>query len=211
MGDIGLLRAAVAGLMTSEARKAALMRHLWRPQRFKALLTRYSNPARDIPEMNGGQEIGLRDRAEVEARIARLREDSAVPPISGEEIALIDALLSVSGNALEALEKLRALQADLPSIADAVAALDARYTALAARDVDLARFAFETSYGRTTLEYYDGFVFGFTFPDRSDLPPIATGGRYDALTRAIGGGAGTPAVGGVIRPGLLLQLAEGAR
>ena len=33
------------------------------------------------------------------------------------------------------------------------------------------------------------------------LPPVATGGRYDALTRAIGGGDGIPAVGGVIRPG----------
>ena len=208
MGDIGLLRAAVTGLQTSEARKAALMRHLWRPARFKALLTRYSQPPRPVPEMGSGVEIGLRDRTEVEARIARLREDSAVAPLSGEEIALLDTLLSIRGNALGALEQLRDLAVDLPAIARAVAALDARYAALAARGVDLASFAFETSYGRTTLEYYDGFVFGFTAPNRPDLPPVATGGRYDALTRAIGGGAGTPAVGGVIRPGLLLQLAE---
>jgi len=41
------------------------------------------------------------------------------------------------------------------------------------------------------------------------LPPVATGGRYDALTRVLGQGREIPAVGGVIRPGLLLDL-EGA-
>ena len=41
-GDIGLLMAAVSGLETSAARKAALMRHIWRPRRFKALLDRFS-------------------------------------------------------------------------------------------------------------------------------------------------------------------------
>jgi ATP phosphoribosyltransferase regulatory subunit len=35
---------------------------------------------------------------------------------------------------------------------------------------------------------------------------VATGGRYDALTRVLGQGAEIPAVGGVIRPGLLLEL-----
>ena len=30
--------------------------------------------------------------------------------------------------------------------------------------------------------------FGFYAEARPDLPPVATGGRYDALTRAIGGG-----------------------
>ena len=60
------------------------------------------------------------------------------------------------------------------------------------------------------MEYYDGFVFGFTHPGRPDLPAAATGGRYDALTRALGGGDASPAVGGVIRPGLLVEL-EGAQ
>ena len=41
-GDIGILMAAVAGLDTSASRKAALMRHIWRPRRFRALLDRYA-------------------------------------------------------------------------------------------------------------------------------------------------------------------------
>ena len=40
-GDIGLLRAAVGGLTTTDTRKAALLRHLWRPRRFRALLDRF--------------------------------------------------------------------------------------------------------------------------------------------------------------------------
>jgi ATP phosphoribosyltransferase regulatory subunit len=38
---------------------------------------------------------------------------------------------------------------------------------------------------------------------------VATGGRYDALTRELGKGAAIPAVGGVLRPGLMLELEEG--
>jgi len=60
------------------------------------------------------------------------------------------------------------------------------------------------------MEYYDGFVFGFYAGARPDLPPVATGGRYDALTRQLGQGREIPAVGGVIRPGLVLTLGGAA-
>ena len=68
---------------------------------------------------------------------------------------------------------------------------------------------FEASFGRTTLEYYDGFVFGALPRGRADLPPIASGGRYDALTRVLGRGRGIPAVGGIVRPEALLALGGG--
>lgn len=48
-GDIGVLMAAVEGLDTSERRKAALRRHIWRPRRFRALLDRFSGRA-EVPE-----------------------------------------------------------------------------------------------------------------------------------------------------------------
>ena len=78
--------------------------------------------------------------------------------------------------------------------------------ALEARGIDVAALDFEGGYGRTTMEYYDGFVFGFYADSRPDLPPVALGGRYDALTRALGGPNAAPAVGGVIRPALTLEL-----
>jgi ATP phosphoribosyltransferase regulatory subunit len=58
------------------------------------------------------------------------------------------------------------------------------------------------------MEYYDGFVFGFLAPSRPDLPPVATGGRYDALTGDPRADA-IPAVGGVIRPELVRDLRAG--
>ena len=68
--------------------------------------------------------------------------------------------------------------------------------------------AFEGSYGRTSLEYYDGFVFGFYAAAAADYltPPVATGGRYDALTARLGAGRAVPAVGGVVRPDLVVAL-----
>ena len=77
-------------------------------------------------------------------------------------------------------------------------------SALAARGIAPATLAFEASLGRTSMEYYDGFV--FSFHAAGDLPPVASGGRYDALTAVLGQGKSIPAVGGVIRPGLVAQL-----
>lgn len=207
MGDIGLLQAAVSGLTTSDVRRAALMRHLWRPRRFKALLARFSNPARAVPEAVGNSApIGLRTAQEVEDRLTRLRADRDTPVLSTEEIALIDTLLAVREKAPGALSLLYDIAVDLPAIAKAVAGVEARFEALTKRGVPVDTLDFEASYGRTTLEYYDGMVFGFYADGRSDLPPVATGGRYDALTRALGGGAGVPAVGGALRPAIIREL-----
>jgi ATP phosphoribosyltransferase regulatory subunit len=108
----------------------------------------------------------------------------------------------------EAAELLRDMCVDLPGLTPAVDRFADRLEALAAAGVDPAHLPFEASFGRTTMEYYDGFVFGFLARGR-DLPPVATGGRYDALTAIIGGGQGVPAVGGVIRPEIVRQLRGG--
>jgi len=104
------------------------------------------------------------------------------------------------------LVALRDISADLASIGPAVDGLSARLDALGARGIDVDELAFEASFGRTSMEYYDGFVFGFSSPQHPHLPPVATGGRYDALTAVLGGGTGVPAVGGVIRPTLVAQV-----
>ncbi len=224
-GDIGILTAAVSGLNTTARRKAALMRHIWRPRRFRALIDRFSGRApvpasraallaAEDPFAGAGAEIGLRSRAEVEARIAALRDDAAAPPLAAGEVALMDALLNVRETMPYALTRLRDIAVDMPAIQGAVARLEARSLALSHRGVDVAELDFETSYGRTQMEYYDGFVFGFYAEARPDLPAIATGGRYDALTKRLGQGNGKkareiPAVGGVLRPGLMLALREG--
>ncbi|WP_300036111.1 ATP phosphoribosyltransferase regulatory subunit [uncultured Roseobacter sp.] len=219
MGDIGFLMDAVQGLRTTDARKAALQRHIWRPRRFRALLDRFAgrteiSPARAAllsgeAALCEAPHTGRRTGQEIETRIAALRADAAADPLSAEEVGLLDALLNVRETLPFALEQLRDLAVDLTSVAPAAERLAARTEALEKRGVDVAALPFEASFGRTSMEYYDGMVFGFFSADRPDLPPVATGGRYDALTRRLGGGAEIPAVGGVLRPGLMLEL-EGA-
>lgn len=214
-GDIGVLMAAVDALETTQARKNALMRHVWRPRRFRQLLERFSGrapvPASRAALLAGGARavaplIGKRTKAEIDTRIAALIADAAAPHISAREVDLIAMLLDIKGSMPEALERLHDLAVDLPQIAPAVARVEAREAALAAEGVDTARLGFEAGYGRASMEYYDGFVFGFRAETRPDLPAIASGGRYDALTRRLGQGAEIPAVGGVMRPGLMLDL-----
>ncbi|WP_432449417.1 ATP phosphoribosyltransferase regulatory subunit [Aliiroseovarius marinus] len=222
-GDMGLLLAAVRGLKTTERRKAALLRHIWRPRRFRALLDRFAGRAPlpegreamlalEDPMANSGPQIGLRSASEIAERIDALREDASAAPISVQEVELLDDLLALRETTSNVLEHLRDIAVDMPAIADAVDRLEARAEALAKRGVDVDMLDFEGSYGRTSMEYYDGFVFGFYAEARPDLPPVATGGRYDALTRVLGNQNGSgeiPAVGGVIRPELLLELGAG--
>jgi ATP phosphoribosyltransferase regulatory subunit len=197
-GDIGILIAMVEGLDTTEDRRTALMRHIWRPARFTALVKRFAGltpvpPSRaallatDAALPEAEVMIGLRSDREIASRIAALRADAAEPPMSAEIVDLIAAVLSVSETCPNALEHLRDIAVDMPGL---LPALD----------------RFEARYGRTSMEYYDGFVFGFYSEARPDLPPVATGGRYDALTRRLGQGREIPAVGGVIRPDLVVEL-----
>ncbi|MFW2587323.1 ATP phosphoribosyltransferase regulatory subunit [Sagittula sp. SSi028] len=220
-GDIGILSAAVAGLDTTDARKAALMRHIWRPRRFRALLDRFSGKgkpsaarkallASDAPLSDDVPMIGLRSGAEITARITALRDDAAAAPLSADQVALLDSILNVRETAPFALEQLRDISVDLPAIVPALERFSARCDALSAKGVDVDALAFEGSYGRTSMEYYDGFVFGFVPERQPDLGPVAMGGRYDALVARLGQGREIPAVGGVIRPDLICRLEDRA-
>lgn len=224
-GDMGILLAAIESLSTTEARKSALRRHVWRPRRFRALLDQYTGRApppegRDallaqvtVHGLSGvieaaGVETGLRSRAEIAARIETLRVDAETAPIPGAEADVLSTILSIKATLPEAAERLWDTTVDLPGLTKAVERFAARVEALRQAGVDADALPFEASYGRTTMEYYDGFVFGFLAPSRPDLPPVATGGRYDALT-AILGAEPIPAVGGVIRPELVRALRMG--
>lgn len=221
-GDIGILMAAVKGLTTTDRRKAALLRHIWRPRRFKALLDRFSGRAplpeararlldrlaADAPEAlvaAAGPLVGLRGPEDIAARAQALLEDAKAPPLAAPEAAMLYDLLALEAPARAALDHLRGITPLLPAIAPAVETFAIRLDALQARGIDTAALPFEASHGRTTLEYYDGFVFTLQAADPA-LPPVASGGRYDALTAVLGQGRSIPAVGGILRPGLVAEL-----
>jgi ATP phosphoribosyltransferase regulatory subunit len=211
-GDIGLLIAAVGGLSTSSGRRNALLRHIWRPTRFRALLDRFSGigarpqgrdemiaqlaeTSADQMIATAGPQIGMRGANEVRARLERLAGDADVAPIPETERRAIIALLDLDTDLASAPSALREIAKDYPALKEAVDRFAARARLLPSD----ARF--QGAYGRALMEYYDGFVFGITLPGQA--LPVATGGRYDALTRVLGQGREIPAVGGVIRPDLV--------
>jgi ATP phosphoribosyltransferase regulatory subunit len=225
-GDIGILLAAIRALNTTERRKAALLRHVWRPQRFRDLLSRFSGQTAQptarkalldrlksaSPEAliaSAGPLAGLRTEAEIMARARALVEDAEAAPIAAAEVAVLDRLLALEAPAELALSELRDLARATPAIGKAVDRFEIRLDALSARGINVKTLPFEASHGQSTLEYYDGFVFSFHHPDPT-LPPVASGGRYDALTAVLGQGKSIPAVGGIIRPGMVAAL-KGAK
>ena len=220
-GDIGILMAAVRGLSTTERRKSALLRHIWRPRRFRALLDRFAGRAPVPPARAAllqrlaagdpaalidaaGPLVGLRSAEDIAERAGALIEDAKAPPIAAPEAAMLYDLLTLEAPAQAALAHLHGILPLLPAIGPAVDLFAARLKALASAGIEVATLPFEASHGRTTLEYYDGFVFSFHGP--AGMAPVASGGRYDALTAVLGAGRSIPAVGGIIRPGLVARL-----
>ena len=207
MGDMGILLDAVAGLPLSPARRAALAHHIWRPGRFGRMLDRFAHPAK--PRQRAGNDApwtGLRTPSEMQDRLDRLAEDAAQPALPPVWRERLSRLFAIAGPAPAALHELRLVAEHMPAIAEAVGRLAARLDGIADRGIDPHAFHFAASHGRRTMEYYDGMTFSFTAPAHPDWPPVASGGRYDALTAVLGQGRAIPAVGGIVRPGLVAEL-----
>lgn len=200
IGDFGVVTGAIKSLETPDRRKAALLRHIWRPVRFNALLDRYAKPAPPPPEAPSAAipHVGLRTREDIAARIALLKEEASTAPLTDADLSRLRALKAVEEPAPKAVERLRAL-GETASAERLSATLDA----IADHGQNPANLLFKTSFGLTSLEYYSGFVFGF---EAHGHAPVATGGRYDLLTTALNGGGTVAAVGGVVRPEVTLAI-----
>ena len=205
-GDLALIFGAINALKTSEARKTALRRHVWRPARFQSLLDRFSGRKTfdcDTREHtpSDAPPIGLRRLDEIEARIAALKEERDTPDLSDEELSSIQTLLQLRGSVAACAAGLEAVARAVPGLKNVAENFAARAETMTARGIDIDDLRFDGSFGRRSMEYYDGFTFEFRKPDGQ---VVAQGGRYDALTRVLGRGASIPAVGGVIRPDQML-------
>ena len=217
-GDIGILMAAVRSLSTSETRKKALLRHIWRPNRFRTLLNQFSglssklHPTQEFEDYNEIVDkfeiIGSRNIREIKERLQQIKLESETDPINSEEVKILDDILSLKDKCTEALRYLEKLSKKMPGIELTVENFAKRLTFLEKNGIKVDLLDFEGSYGRTSMEYYDGFVFGFYSETHKELAPVATGGRYDALTERMGPGKKIPAVGAVLRPDLTLLLRE---
>ncbi|MEM6904441.1 MAG: ATP phosphoribosyltransferase regulatory subunit [Pseudomonadota bacterium] len=216
-GDLGIVFALLDALDMPEPRRAELRRHVWRPARFHALLEEFCAPEPPSESRRAliqavqdgtvsalaaqaGEPVGQRTLAEIEARAASLAAAADMPPLPAEQAELIEAVLAIKDNSGNALARIHSLTSQ--GGADITRALDRferRLDALNQTGFDADDLPFDAAFGRN-LEYYNGFVFEMRAKGAPDLPPLAGGGRYDAITARLGAARAVPAVGGMIRP-----------
>lgn len=220
LGDIGLLRAVVSSLDISENKRSLLLRHLWRPDRFKQLIRQLSldksfsnsrsilfqsianSKLDDYIEANGPV-IGLRSINEIKKRSKELLQEELSKPISPNLVKMIEEILLLRCPLAKASSEVNRFFSVTDELRDVSQNLENRIDAMVELGIDIKNLSFLTNLSRTSLEYYDGFVFSTSIRDRPDLPPVAQGGRYNALTKILGKGAEIPAVGGIVRPEIL--------
>ena len=236
MGDLGLFQALLADLDMPERGRQRLRAQFWRPEAFRTALARMtaaspgsliglpadlvatldpSDPLRaearvaDWLQSSGIDPIGARPVAEITAGLLAAVEDARAEPIPAATARLIESYLKIAGPAPKALAALqRTIGSAGPRSTAAVAGFARRLDLLAAAGVDAPALAFAAEFGRNH-EYYTGFVFDIVSPQLGERTPIAGGGRYDRLLRAVGAPRDVPAVGSAIHTERLLSVVNG--
>ena len=220
LGDMGIIRAIVKCLDISDTKRRLLLRHLWRPARFKQLLSQLSTgdsitdpkamlfravaneKAEDYIKENGPI-MGKRSIDEIIARSKDLMRAESKKPISKSAVLLIEKIQTLQSSLVDAPKNLTEffhLGSEIVEVCDNLAR---RIQSMTELGVNVNELNFVANLTRTSLEYYDGFIFISSVKGASFLPPVAQGGRYDALTSILGKGKKIPAVGGIIRPEIL--------
>ena len=222
IGDLSIPFALLDALDMPTRRRAALRRHFWRPARFQALIARAQeqphvsaprekllsaadDPAQIAAMMaEAGETLGLRSVREVVERAEALAAEAQEVPMPAADANLIGAVLSVKGPAREVGAEIRRLTEDAGlDISATLDRFEQRLARIEDQGIPINDLFFDAAFGRS-LEYYDGFVFEMRGNGGGDHPPLAGGGRYDALTMRLGAAAPVPAVGGMIRPEAVL-------
>ena len=198
-GDVQILTSAINELDITEYKKASLKRHLWRPKRFMRLLDLYSR------QMTSGRNIrlhksttllrwkeklrefksfdGVRTKTDIKERIEILEQELSQDLIANSERNFLLKLMKFQSSLSEAPKSISSASMVGGSFKKAIENFELR-VGLLSEHVNTKIVKFQVIYGLTTLEYYDGFVFGFQFDNRN-YPPIAQGGRYDSLCSSL--------------------------
>jgi len=236
MGDLGLFAALLEAAEMPERWRRRLRFQFWRPEAFRSELRRLTtSPARSAaavprslvealdPDDPAGAEslvaealdegsielIGMRSLPEITEGMLAIAADAKAKPLRQATAALIEGYLEVKAYAGEAPARLRKL-VDKPDgrFAAAIDVFERRSTLLAESGVDLSEVPFSGEFGRN-VAYYTGFVFEVLALSLGAASPVAGGGRYDGLLRAVGAPREVPAVGGAIHTERLLAAVGG--
>ncbi len=236
IGDLGLFQALLDAIDMPERWRARLRHQFWRPDAFREELARLTrDPADALHDLPAGLMAGLdlADAATSEAAVERyldehgleligarsVREitqgllaaaaDGAAEPLSQAAAGLIETYIRVEAPARAAGARLADLMSERGiDIEAALATYRRRLQHLVDAGIDPARIAFSAEFGRN-LEYYTGFVFEIVVPELGTGSPVAGGGRYDGLLKAVGAPEAVPAVGSAIHTERLLSVVDG--
>ncbi|MDO9383124.1 MAG: ATP phosphoribosyltransferase regulatory subunit [Hyphomicrobiaceae bacterium] len=236
IGDLGLFRALLKSVAMPERWRQLLMHRFWRPDAFRAELKRLVSgtgqaldPKRrdfvatlDETDREAAQAqvaaylddqgielTGSRSLAEITESLLWVAADAKAAPLSPETAAMIERYVTVGGPALRVTEDLRTLaKAAGPDMTRAVDTFAERLKLLSATGVDLKTAEFSAEFGRN-LEYYTGFVFEVVLPKLGRASPVAGGGRYDRLLKAVGAPRDIAAVGAAVHTERLLAAING--
>ena len=213
-GDVQILSSALDELDISVYKKASLKRHLWRPKRFMQLLDLYSEQKINDRNINlnkrasssmGKNKLneiesvyGVRTKEDVEERIEILEQELSQNLIANSERSFLLKLMKYQSNLSDASKSMVSLAGVGKKYRQAIDNFEKR-VGLLSEHINTNKIKFQVIYGLTTLEYYDGFVFGFQL-ERGKYPPIAQGGRYDSLCSSLSQkGKSICAIGSMLR------------
>jgi ATP phosphoribosyltransferase regulatory subunit len=238
IGDLGLFNALLDALEMPASWRARLRSRFWRPAAFQAELEQLSSrPSAAVDGLPGDvvravreasdvkavervvidyleseniELIGARSLREIAAHLMEVVEDSGADPLPARSAELIEAYLGVTAPARAAGARLQDLMEGRDvDLSRAFDVYHRRLQSFSKSGLDLSRFKFSAEFGRN-LEYYTGFVFEVIVPLLGDKSPVAGGGRYDNLMRAVGATSSVPAVGAMIHTERLLATVQGA-
>lgn len=237
VGDLSIFEALLSGIAMPERWRARLRHHFWRPDAFRAQLSRlvqgYSGADRlppdlvaaiedarpgDVPDVvarhlaaQGLEPSGTRGTDEIATQIVGDIADLRAEPLPRAAAALLDSYLAITAPAPVAPGLIRTLAREHRVDLDpALAGYERRLKLAAEEGVDLSAAQFSASFGRS-FEYYTGFVFEIMSASIGETTPIGGGGRYDTLVSAMSEQRRVPAVGSAIHTERLLLAVRGGR
>jgi ATP phosphoribosyltransferase regulatory subunit len=235
-GDLGILRAILRAADMPSRWRQRLMHLFWHPPAFKAELNRLTlepgAASATIPkalrdaidpddpaaaeaavasylEANGIETIGARTVAEITDNLLGRVADARAEPLSAKIAQLIASYVAIVSPARSSARRIRELATLLGiNIEAALGAYEWRLELMARAGIDVDRAEFSADFGRA-LEYYTGFVFEVITPELGRKSPVAGGGRYDHLLKAVGAPRDVPAVGAAVHTDRLLPALNG--
>ncbi len=236
IGDLGLFQALLNAVDMPDRWRARLRNQFWRPEAFRQELARLTrDPAdaihhlpadlmarldvadlakservvADYLDEHGLELIGARSVREITQGLLSAAADATSKPLSSAAADLMDAYVKVKAPARAAGARLEDLMSERGiRIEEALEAYQRRLQLLIDSGIDPALIEFSAEFGRS-LEYYTGFVFEIVVPELGTGSPIAGGGRYDGLLKAVGAPEPAPAVGSAIHTERLLSTLDG--